>query len=577
MLYWRHNIPAVWQPENYKNKGAKDMKKKYVIGLDYGTLSGRAVLVSCEDGKVLTSAVKNYEHAVMDERLPDGTEIPGGDWALQCPQDYLDVLQETVRRVMADGGVSREDVIGIGLDFTSCTMLPVDEHGNPLCEQERFAANPHAYVKLWKHHGAQPQADRISALLEKRGEINNIQYGGKISSELLLPKILQIVEEAPEVYEAADQLLEAGDWLTQKMTGGKMRSADLAGYKAMWTPGTGYPAKDFLKELSPLLENLAEEKLGEDIAMAGEATGRLTDEWAEKLGLPEGIPVAAAIIDSHAGMPGSGVSRPEQMMMVVGTSSVILALSEHGYAKNGVVSGVKDAILPDYFALESGLAAVGDMFGWFVDNAVPVEYARQAAAAGMNLHTYLSAKAEKLQPGESGLVALDWWNGNKTPYVDGRLSGMLAGCTLSTKPEEIYRALIEATAFGTRKILDLFDEAGADIRVIIASGGIAEKNPLLMQIYADVLNREIMVSDTDQTAALGSAVYASVAAGGENGGYDTIAEAVSRMSHLKDFVYRPHAGHVQRYNELYEIYCELVEMFDPGKCGVMTKLHRLRG
>lgn len=552
------------------------MSKKYVIGLDYGTLSGRAVLVDCNDGTVLASAVKNYEHAVMDRKLPGGEALAGADWALQYPQDYLDVLEEVVRKVVGKEGVNKEDIIGIGMDFTSCTMLPVDADNEPLCMQECFKSEPHAYVKLWKHHGGQPQADRISALLEKRGEISNIQFGGKISSELLLPKTLQIVEEAPRVYEAADQILEAGDWLTQRLTGSRKRSGNLAGYKAMWTPETGYPSRDFLKELSPMIESFAEEKLGADIALAGEAAGYLTEEWAEKLGLKAGIPVAAAIIDSHAGMPGSGVSRPDQMMMVVGTSSVMLALSEEGYARNGVVSGVKGAILPDNFALESGLAAVGDMFGWFVDQAVPSEYAKQAEAEGMNLHAYLSKKAAQLRPGANGLVALDWWNGNKTPYVDGRLSGVLVGCTLSTKAEEIYRALIEATAFGTRKVLDLFTEAGADIHTIIASGGIAEKNPLLMQIYADVLNREIRVSDTDQTAALGSAIYASVAAGEEAGGYASIWEAVSKMSRLKDLVYHPNQEHAERYNTLYEVYCELVDLFDPSKSGVMNKLHQLR-
>lgn len=552
------------------------MGKKYVIGLDYGTLSGRAVLVDCQDGKVLASAVKNYKHAVMTNCLPNGKKILGADWALQYPLDYLEVLEEIVQKVMCDSVVSSEDVIGIGLDFTSCTMLPVDVENEPLCVQKVFQDEPHSYVKLWKHHGAQPYADRISDLLQKRGEIDNLQFGGKISSELLLPKAVQILEEAPEVYEAADQLLEAGDWLIQKLTGSRKRSGDLAGYKAMWTPQTGYPAKDFLRELSPRLEGMAEEKLGNDIALAGEAAGWLTQEWAQRLGLKPGIPVAAAIIDSHAGMPGSGVNQSDQMMMVVGTSSVMLALSEHGYAKNGVVSGVKGAILPNQFALESGLAAVGDMFGWFVEQAVPQEYAEKAKAEGMNLHAYLSKKAGELQPGSNGLVALDWWNGNKTPYVDGRLSGALVGCTLSTKPEEIYRALIEATAFGTRKVLELFNEAGAQIKTVIASGGIAEKNPLLMQIYADVLNCEIKVSDTDQTAALGSAIYASVAAGEQQGGYATIEEAVAYMSHLKDIVYSPDTEAVERYNEVYTVYCELVELFDPEQSEIMKKLHQLR-
>lgn len=247
------------------------MQKKYVIGLDYGTLSGRAVIVDCENGKVLAASVKNYEHGVMSENLPTGAKISGGDWALEAPEDYIDVLITTVKDAVEKAKVSKRDIIGIGLDFTSCTILPVDEKNKPLCSSERFKNEPHAYVKLWKHHGAQPQTDKITRLLEKRGEINNAQYGGKISPELMLPKILQIVEEAPEVYKAADQILEAGDWLTQCMTGSKKRAADLAGYKAMWNQEKGYPPKDFLEELTPLLTNLVEEKLSEDIVMAGES------------------------------------------------------------------------------------------------------------------------------------------------------------------------------------------------------------------------------------------------------------------------------------------------------------------
>lgn len=548
------------------------LQKKYVIGLDYGTLSGRAVVVDCEDGKVLSSSVKAYAHGVMSEELPTGKKLSVGDWALEAPEDYIDVLVTTVTEAVKKAKVKKEDIIGIGLDFTSCTILPVDRDNRPLCQYEKFKDEPHAYVKLWKHHGAQHQADRITELLKKRGEINKPQYGGKISSELMLPKILQIVEEAPEVYQEADQILEAGDWLTQCMTGGRRRSADLAGYKAMWNPVTGYPPKDLLKEFNPMLANLVEEKLSEDIAMAGETVGNLNKEWAEKLGLLEGISVAATLIDSHAGIPGSGVVRPDQLMLVVGTSSVMLSPSPVECCKEGVVSGARGAIVPGNFVLESGIAAVGDMFGWFVDHMTSEEYAVKAKEEGKNLHIYLTEKASGLKPGESGLIALDWWNGNKTPYVDGRLSGVLVGCTLNTRPEEIYRALIEATAFGTKKIIELYKEANTTIQTIIASGGIAEKNPLLMQIYADVLNCEIKLSVTDQTAALGSAVYAAVAAGTENGGYGSIEEAVNHMSHLKDQIYRPIADNVKRYNELFDIYCELVHLFNPEKTSVMTKL-----
>ena len=419
------------------------------------------------------------------------------------------------------------------------------------------------------------QADEINELLKKRGEIDNIQFGGKISSELLLPKILQIVEEDPELYDEAASFLEVGDWLTQILTNGRKRSGNLAGYKAMWTPETGYPSKDFLLQLSPKLENLTEDKLGDDITLAGQPVGYLTEDWAKELGLCAGIPIATAVIDSHAGMPGSGVSKSDQMMMVLGTSSVMLALSENGYSKNGVVSGIKGAILPKKYALESGLAAVGDMLGWFVDNCVSWEYKQMADQQGMDLHSWLTRKAEKLSPGGHGLLALDWWNGNKTPYVDGRLSGVLVGCTLLTKPEEIYRALIESTAFGTKKIMQLFAESGVKIHTIIASGGIAEKNSLLMQIYADVLNCEIHISGTEQTAALGAAIYASVAAGKDLGGYETIQEAVANMSHLKDIVYKPNPPMVEKYVELYQMYCNLVEMFNPQKNTTMITLSQL--
>ena len=552
------------------------MEKTYAIGLDYGTLSARAALVCCQDGEVLATAVKPYPHQVMDETLPDGKTKLGANWALEHPGDYILAMEETVGAVMKGKEALKDSVVGIGIDFTSCTILPVDREGTPLCLKKEYGGRPHAYVKLWKHHAAQPQADRINAVLQERGELEEIRYGGRISSELLLPKVLQILEEDPEIYEKADQILEAGDWLTQTLTGGKRRSGNMAGYKAMWLPESGYPDKSFLRQLDPRLEDLGETKLKGEMALMGEPAGFLTEEWANRLGLPAGIPVAPAIIDSHAGLPGSGVSRQNQMMMVVGTSSVMLALTKKPFARDGVVSGIRGGIVPGYYALESGLAAVGDMLGWFVDQAAPESCAKAAREQGMNLHTYLTGKAEQLKPGQSGLAALDWWNGNKTPFVDGRLSGVLAGCTLGTKPEEIYRALIEATAFGTRRIVDLYEEAGAQIEEIIASGGIAEKNPLFLQIYADVLGKRIRVSATEQTAAVGSAVYASVAAGAAGGGYETLQEAVERMSRIHEKAYEPDPENQKTYQELYELYKELSGLFDPGKNTVLAKLLEIK-
>ena len=541
---------------------------RYTLGIDYGTLSARSVLMNCQDGSVAASATMAYPHAVMDRSLPDGTRLPDA-WALEDAEDYILALKKTVREVMETSGVSKEDVIGLSIDFTSCTVVAADEQGRTLSALEQFRFRPHAYTKLWKHHGAQAQADEINDLLTRKGMIDEPRFGGAISPELLLPKILQVLREDPEVYRAASVFLEAGDWLTWNLTGQLRRSGNMAAYKAMWTPEEGYLPKELLMELDPGLENLVEEKLRGEICPAGGCIGYLTTEWADMLGLAPGIAVGASIIDSHAGMPGSGICRKGQMMLVLGTSSVELLLSDHPYASNGVVGAVKGAIMPGYYSLEAGLAAVGDMYGWFVDGFVPASY-------GVNLHQVLSEKAQKLKPGESGLLALDWWNGNKTPYVNGDLSGVLVGLTLQTRPEEIYRALIEATAYGTRMIMEEFMKSGAVVDEVIVSGGIAEKNPLVLRIFTDVLNRPIRISASDQTAALGSAMYAAAAAGEEAGGFASVAQAAEALARLKDEVCLPDPGHAQVYDRLYGLYEELVECFNPRKTRILKVLRDLK-
>ncbi len=548
-------------------------KKKYVIGLDYGTLSGRAVVAEADTGTILSQAVKEYPHGVMDCELPCGVRL-GGDWALEHPQDYLDVLKETVPAAVRQAEVSPEDVIGLAIDFTASTILPIDQDGTPLCLLPEFEDRPHAYVKLWKHHAAQPEADEINDLLTRRGEIDLPRYGGKISSELMLPKALQILREDPEIYERADQILEAGDWLTFLLTGSRRRSASMAGYKGMWMEDEGYPGHDFLKALDPRLETYVEDKLSTDICPMGGRIGVINEAWAETLGLLPGTAVGASIIDSHVGLPGCGITKPGEMMLILGTSSVQLALSETPYSGDGVCGAVKGGIMPGYYALESGLAGVGDIFGWFVDHCVPASYKEAAKAEGCGLHEYLTRLAGNLVPGESGLLALDWWNGNKTPFVSVDLSGMLVGCTLATRPEEIYRALIEATGFGTRLIMETFERT-VPVDEIRACGGIAEKNPMLMQIFADIANREIKVSASDQTAALGAAMYAAVAAGSERGGYDSIFDAAGAMNRMKEESYRPIPEHAAVYESLYREYCRLKDYF--GKENpVMNNLKALR-
>lgn len=552
------------------------MRDKYTIGLDYGTLSGRGVLVRCRDGKVLASALKEYSHGVMDQFLPDGiTPLPDA-WCLEYPRDYLEVLDEVVPALLREGKIGKEDIIGIGIDFTACTMLPIDENGVPLCEKPGFAHRRNAYAKLWKHHGAQKQADRVNLLLETMGLEDSPRFGGKISPELLIPKVMEILEEDPQVYRCADELLEAGDWLTRVLTGSNKRSCSMAGYKAWWNSQDGYVDREFLRKLDPQLENFVQDKTPGEICGVGEPVGYLTKEWAQRLGLAPGIAVAPSIIDSHAGVPGSCLCDKKQMMMVLGTSSVMVALSENPYSEKGVCGGVKDAIVPGYYALESGLASVGDLFGWFVDRLIPEEYAQEAQSKGSSVHTLLSNKAEMLAPGQSGVLALDWWNGNKTPFVDGSLTGILFGLTLNTKPEEIYRALIEATAFGTKRIVDLYEKSGIQIEEVIASGGISMKNGMLMQIYADVLGKKIKLAASDQAAALGSAVYAALAAGEKEGGYDSYWTAVSRMSSVKEQVYVPNKESMEKYEKLYHIYCKLSDIMGADSRSLLKELRSMK-
>ena len=552
------------------------MVDKYTLGIDFGTLSVRTVLMNCMDGGVAAVSTMAYPHGVMDRVLPDGETLLPANWALEHPDDYLLVLTETVRDVMNKTAIEPADVIGLSIDFTSCTVVAADEEKRPLCDREEYRSRPHAYVKLWKHHGAQDEADRINALLTRKGLIGQSRYAGAVSPELLLPKILEVANDDPEIYEAAYVFMEAGDWLTWVLTGELKRSGHMAAYKAMWTPQEGYVPQEILDELHPLFHNLLTDKLKGEICPAGSRAGGLTKAWADRLGLQEGTAVGASVIDSHAGMPGSGIYRPGQMMLVLGTSSVELLLSDYPYAAHGVVGGVRGAIMPGYYSLEAGLAAVGDMYGWFTDLLAAAGSSIEGEKSGVNMHRYLSELAAGIEPGASGLLALDWWNGNKTPYVNGSLSGVLVGLTLQTKPEEIYRALVEATAFGTRMIMEEFMNSGAVVDEVIVSGGIAEKNPFVVQVFADVLKRVIRISASDQTAAVGSAMYAAAAAGSKAGGYDTVADAARALAKLKEEKIMPDERRTAVYDRLYALYRELAGIFDPQKNKVLTALYEMR-
>lgn len=548
---------------------------KYTIGVDYGTQSGRAVLVNIENGLEIATAVLSYKDGVIDEFLPNTNIKLEQDFALQNPQDYISVLLETVPKVIKEGGVNPLDIIGIGIDFTACTMMPLDKEGRVLCELPEYRENPHAWVKLWKHHAAQDEADKLNKIALANGYDFLKRYGGKISSEWLIPKIWQILDEAPEIYEKTALFMEATDWVTYKMTGNIVRSSCTAGYKGLWHKEKGFPGKDFFKLLDPRLENLVEDKLYGEIRSIGSSAGNLCLEMAEKLGLSTDTVVTVGNVDAHVAAPACNVVSAGKMLMIMGTSACDILLGNEEKIVPGMCGVVEDGAVPGYFAYEAGQSAVGDIFEWFV-NYVPEEYKIMAREGNISIHQLLEEKASKLSPGESGLVSLDWWNGNRSVLVDTNLTGVILGMNLLTKPEEIYRSLIEATAFGKRVIIDTFAESGVEINELYACGGLTYKNNMLMQIYADVTNREIKISASDQTPALGTAIFAALAAGKERGGYDNIEEAASKMGKLREKTFKPIKENVEVYDVLYKEYKTLHDYFGNGTNDVMKRLKKIK-
>jgi L-ribulokinase len=550
----------------------------FSIGVDFGTAAGRAVLVDVRDGTVVATALSEYRNGVIDEHLPapDDAVRLGPDWALQDPDDYVRVLQEAVPAVLRAARIDPADVIGLGIDVTACTMLPTTADGTPLCRLPEFRAEPHAWVKLWKHHAAQPEADRINDVARATGEPWLDRYGGKISSEWFFAKTLQILDEAPAVYAAADRLIEAADWIVWQLTGEETRNACTAGYKAMWSRADGFPDPSFFAALDPRLADVVDTRMRREVVPAGGRAGGLSEAAAAWTGLRPGTAVAVANVDAHVAVPAATVTEPGRMVMIMGTSTCHMVLADEDRLVPGMCGSVEDGILPGLFGYEAGQSCVGDHFAWFVESAVPARYHEAARARGMDIHAYLQALAAPAAPGASGLLALDWWNGNRSVLVDAELGGLLIGMTLATTAEEIYRALIEATAFGTRVIVEAFQANGVAVHEVVACGGLPDKSPMLMQIYADVVGLPFRVSASDQTPALGSAMFGAVVAGEAAGGHATIEAATRAMARLRDVVYAPIPAHRATYDVLYREYVRLHDYFGRGENDVMKTLRSLR-
>jgi L-ribulokinase len=542
--------------------------EKYVIGVDYGTLSGRALLVRVSDGIEIASAVHEYKHAVIEDVLPSSKKKLPPDWALQVPSDYVEVLKITVPAVLESSGISPDDVIGIATDFTACTVLPVTEEGIPLSELPQFKDDPHAYIKLWKHHAAQPHADRINELAHAREEKWISRYGGKISSEWEFAKALQVLEESPEVYAFMRYWIEAADWIVWKLSGNYVRNICTAGYKGIYQDGK-YPSSEFLENLNPKFANFVSEKLEHTLGELGASAGALSQEAAEWTGLRAGIAVAVGNVDAHVTAAAANAVNPGQMVAIMGTSTCHVMVSDVLAEVPGMCGVVPGGIVSGMLGYEAGQSGVGDIFGWFANNYSSEEYQAKARSLGVDIHTYFSDLSAKQPVGAHGLIALDWQSGNRSTLVDHQLSGMILGLTLSTRPEEIYRAIVESTAYGARKIVETFNKSGVQVKEFIAAGGLI-KNKFVMQIYSDVLNMPITVIKSAQGPALGSAIHAAVAAGA----YKDVVEASAAMGGVEDERFNPISENAEKYNELFRHYDKLYEDF--GHNGMMHEIRKIR-
>ncbi len=534
------------------------------VGVDFGTESARAVLVDVATGRELATAVDRYRSGVIDQRLPGSDVVLGRDWALQDPDDYIESLGVTVRAVLAESGLDPTRVIGIGIDFTACTMLPVVADGTPLCRFPELRSNPHAWVKLWKHHAAQPEADLINHTAETRDEPWLDRYGRRTSSEWFFAKALQILDEAPEVYARADRLIEAADWVIWQLTGVETRNSTTAGYKALWSKQEGFPDEGFFSALAPGFGDVVDTRMSRRIASPGERAGEVTAEAAKLTGLMPGTPVAVANVDAHVSVPAATVVTPGSMVAVMGTSTCHLALADTDRVVPGFCGVVEDGVIPGLYGYEAGQTAVGDLFTWFANLVSP---------AGLDdAHDLLEAEAAAFAPGATGLLALDWWNGNRSVLVDADLTGLLLGAIFSRGRGEIYRALLEATVFGTRVIFEALEKAGIGVDQIVACGGLPFQNRLLMQLTADITGLPVRVAGSRQTPALGAAMFAAVAAGPAPGGHESIVEASSAMARLGEDEYLPDQSVKSVYDDLFSIYLDLHDSMSAGS----SEMRRLR-
>ena len=527
--------------------------KKVALGLDFGTESVRALLVDL-DGKERGSAVVPFRHGQITETLPStGARLPP-DFALQHPSDWVDSAARAVRQAMRAAKLSKDALISIGVDFTACTMLPTASDGTPLCLLKQYEKKIFAWPKLWKHHGAKSQTDKINQVARQRRETWLKRYGGIIGLEWMFPKILETLEGAPAIYKAADVWIEAGDWFVWQLVGSRRedlpRSTCMAGYKAMWGGKGGYPSEAYFAAVDSRLKRVVAEKMPGRLLAPGELAGELTPAMAKRFGLSGGIPVSAAIIDAHAGVPGAGAADAGTLVMVIGTSSCHMLNGVEEKHIPGVAAVAKGGILPGYYGYETGQAAVGDAFDWL---------RRMLGQKGFGAW---AKDAAALPPGADGVRCLDWFNGCRTPHMDGSLRGAFNGLTLNHGPQHLYRSLLEASAFGLRWNVEILRRGGVPVTKCVATGGLPHHNPFLVQVYADVLGEPITVHPSQQGPALGAAILGVLAAPRRVSGFSSAAAAIRAMADPRNGpgparVVRPNRRLGKEYDTIYKEYRDL--------------------
>ncbi len=535
--------------------------RECAIGVDFGTESGRVLVLDARRGEELGVSVVPYPSAVIDRALPSTGERLPVDWALQDPDDWVKVLEDGIPAAVADAGIAPEEVVGLGVDFTSCTVLPVTDDGTPLCTLQEFRERRHAWPKLWKHHAAQPIADRLNEVALERSEPFLERYGGRISSEWYFPKLIEVWSEDREIYDACAAFIEATDWIIWHLTGREVRQSATAGYKAMWSPAEGLPPTAYFEAAYPGFSQPAE-KLGTEFVALGTRAGTLTAERAQRLGLTEDVAVAVGNVDAWVSVPGAGVTSPETFVTVIGTSTCSMIVSPDEVRLPGITGVVRDGILPGLYGYEAGQAAVGDMLAWFV----------RTLDGDRDTYAQLEEEAAQLRPGETGLVALDWFNGNRSILADADLTGAIFGLTLHSSRGEIYRSLLEAIAFGNRRIIDNFTEHGLALSEIVAVGGIAERSPLTMQLIADTSGMSVHVPTWREIPARGAALFGAVAAGI----YDDIDAAIAATRPSESRTYTPDPAAKAVYDRVYAIYRTLYESLGVTDVGLLHDLKKVR-